>query len=108
MIRRTAVLVVFVAASIAPMASAADLKSNIRAVSGTSKSTLKLGKLFAKPSSDVTVFADGSAMAEPTYPHVMYVAVSPEGQAVSSCSVSEEAITKTMNKAAQIDMVKEQ
>ena len=108
MIRRTAVLVVFVAASIAPIASAADLKTNIRAVAATSKSPLKLGSLFSKANSEVTVFADGSAMAEPTYPHVMYVATSPEGQVVSSCSVSEEAIAKTVEKAAKIDTVKEQ
>jgi hypothetical protein len=108
MIRRSAVLVVFVAASIAPMASAADLKSNIRAVAEANKSTLKLGSLFAKSDTEV-VFADGSVMAEPTYPHVMFVAVSPEGEAVSSCSVSEEAIAKTIAKAAKpLDKVKEQ
>lgn len=110
MIRRsTAVLVVFVAASIAPIASAADLKSNIRAVAQTSKRALKLGPLFAKASDEVTVFADGSAMIEPTYPHVMVLAVSPEGQIVSSCAVSEAAIDNTIGKNVKpLDTVKEQ
>jgi hypothetical protein len=111
MIRRSTAVVVLVAASIAPLASAADLKSNIRAVSQMNKSALKLGPLFQKGSDKVEILPDGGVMAEPTYPHVMVVAVTAEGDTVSSCAVSEEAAAKTLEKAAkpqQLDLVKEQ
>lgn len=111
MIRRsTAVLVVLVAANFAPIASAADLKSNIRAVAQMNKGALKLGSLFQKASdSNMKTLADGTDIADPTFPHVMVVAVTPEGDAVSSCAVTEAAANKTVSKATpQLDTVKEQ
>lgn len=110
MIRRSTAVLVLVAATVAPIASAADLNSNIRAVAQMNKGALKLGSLFQKGSDNVKTLEDGTVLADPTYPHVMVVAVTAEGDTVSSCAVSEHAANKTVSKAAQprLEAAKEQ
>ena len=109
MIRRNTAVFVLVAASIAPIASAADLKSNIRAVAQMNSSTSRIAALFQK-NENVTTLADGTVLADPTFPHVMVVAVTAEGEDVSACAVTEKAVSNVMKKAArpQLDAEKEQ
>ena len=99
MIRRSTAVLVLVAASIAPIATAADLKSNIRAAAQMTVAP-KLTSLFAKASDEVTVLADGTKIVDASFPHVMVMSVTATGDKISSCTTTEAAALNTMSKGA--------
>ncbi|HEX8153502.1 MAG TPA: hypothetical protein VF698_10270 [Thermoanaerobaculia bacterium] len=98
MIRRsTAAALALAALTVAPIATAADLKANINAASQQDQPLAgTITRLFAKSTVEVEQQADGMLVAPPVFPHVMVLAITPEGETESGCVDNAHSAAKVL------------
>lgn len=98
MIRRsTAAALALAALTVAPIATAADLKANINAATQQDQPLGgMISRLFAKSTVETELKADGMLVAPPVFPHVMVLAITPEGELESGCVDNEHSAHKVL------------